>query len=88
MPSTGQGDIVAGLSAPAGGAAAVTPNDGTDLPNGVCRSLYVGGTGNIVLITAQGDTVTFNAVPVGFFPVRCSRVKATLTTATAIVALY
>ena len=74
-------------SNPADGAAAVTPNDSADL-SFVARALYIGGTGNIKIDTPNGDTVTFNSVPVGIFPVRANRVYSTGTTATNIVALY
>ncbi len=51
--------------------------------------LYCGGTGNIDVITAGGDTVNLTGVPTGLFiPVQVLRVKATLTTATNIVALW
>lgn len=67
---------------------AVTPSDATDLTG--ARAVYVGGTGNVALM-AIGDSsaVTFTAVPVGaILPVRVSRVMATNTTATSIVAIY
>lgn len=73
---------------PAGKAVAVTPDDDVDLPSGICRALYIGGTGDLVVTMADGNDVTFTAVPAGVFPIRVQRVKATLTTATAIVALY
>jgi hypothetical protein len=76
------------LEAPAAHAAAVTPDNGTDLAT-TARALYVGGAGNIVLVTAGGEEVTFNSVPAGFIlPVRTARVKSTSTTATNIVALW
>ena len=78
----------ADFTAPAVGAAAVTPNDSVDLPRFPARSLYIGGTGNLVVDTAEGQTVTFTAVPAGVFPVSVRRVRATSTTATNIVALY
>jgi len=76
------------LQAPAYRAAAVTPADGSDLTT-TARALYVGGAGNIVLVTAGGDEVTLNSVPAGTFaPIRTARVKDTGTTATNIVALW
>ena len=78
----------ADFTAPAIGAAAVTPNDSTDLSRAPARALYIGGTGNLVVDTAEGQTITFTAVPVGIFPVSVKRVRATSTTATNIVALY
>jgi hypothetical protein len=78
----------ADFSAPAVSAAAVTPNTTTDLPRSPARSLYVGGAGNLVVDTAEGQTVTFTGVPAGFIlPVSVRRVRAT-STATNIVALY
>jgi hypothetical protein len=74
---------------PIGDAAAVTPSDTVDLTT-VCRGLWVGGGGNVELITFPGaHDVTFIGVPSGtLLPVRASRVKAGATTATSILALY
>jgi len=49
--------------------------------------LYVGTSGNIKVVTAGGDEVTFVGVS-GFFPVQVIRVLFTGTTATNIVALW
>lgn len=69
-------------------AATVTPSDSTDLPKIAHKGPYIGGTGNITVIPSESTgSVTFNAVPVGFFPVSVKRVLATGTTATNIVAL-
>jgi hypothetical protein len=47
--------------------------------------LYVGGAGDIVVVTEGGDEVTLSSVPVGsFIWVRTSKIKAA-TTATNIV---
>jgi hypothetical protein len=76
-------------AAPALGAAAVTPNDSTDLVVRPARSLFIGGAGNVAVITAAGDTVTFNGLAAGsILPVQVTRVLATGTTATNIIALY
>ncbi|HEY6026400.1 MAG TPA: hypothetical protein VIV09_05820 [Pseudolabrys sp.] len=74
-------------SNPAVKAAAVTTSDTVDLPNGVTRALYIGVTGNVVAVM-EGTAITFTAVPVGVLPIECTRVNATGTTASAIVALY
>jgi len=50
-------------------------------------ALYVGGTGNINVVTAEGTTVLFTAVPVGTFPVVVKQVLSTNTTATNLVGL-
>ncbi len=68
--------------------AAVTSSDDNDLAT-TARCLYIGGAGNVAVITAGGSTVTFVAVNAGsFLPVRAARVLATGTTATSIVALW
>lgn len=69
-------------------AAAVTPSDTLDLAD-VTQALYVGGAGNVVVIMQGGQTVTFSGVPAGTtLDIRVSRVKATSTTATLILALW
>jgi hypothetical protein len=51
--------------------------------------LYVGNTGNVRVLTAGNDDVTFVGIPAGaFVPVQVKRVFATDTTATDIVALW
>ena len=75
-----------GLTAPADRAVAITPNDSTDLAD-VPRAIYVGGAGNIVA-TINGGDVTFNGAQAGtILPIRPTRIKATGTTATGLVAL-
>ncbi len=78
-----------GPESPARAAAAVTPNDDTDLAGG-CRGLYVGTGGDLALILAEDSAaVTFkNAISGTVLPLCVKRVKATGTTATDIVALY
>lgn len=72
----------------AGNAVAVTPSDSVDLTYDT-RALYVGGTGDISVITENGQTVTLVGVPAGsFLPISVSRVRATGTTATNIVAFW
>lgn len=54
------------------------------------QGLYVGVAGNIVVDTLGGSkSVTFANVPVGFFPVACSKVysSANGTTASSLVGL-
>lgn len=80
--------LSANNAAPAVDARAVTPNDTSPLAGGACRALYIGGTGDVSLITPLGNTVTFVGVEVGIFPVGCTHVRATATTATNIVALW
>lgn len=65
----------------------VTPNDSLRLSNS--GILYVGGAGNVSVITQAGNTVTFNDVKSGtFLPVQISFVRATGTTATNLLVLW
>jgi hypothetical protein len=76
------------LLSPARHAAAVVPSDAADLPTS-SKQLWVGGAGDVALITVGGDTVTYHSVPAGtYLRVRAARVLATPTTATNIVAEY
>lgn len=73
---------------PATAAIAVTPSDTVNLGH-VSRALWVGSTGDVTVIMADGGAaVTFSAVPVGWMPLRVSRVNATSTTASSIVAVW
>jgi len=73
------------LSDPASHAVAVTKSDTTYLI--ASRALYVGGTGDVAVLTLGGETVTFVGVPTGtILPIRVLRVLAA-TTATNIVSL-
>lgn len=77
---------------------AVTPADGTDLPNGTSVALFVTGAGNISCDIESINpltgaltpiTVTISGIPANTrIGLRCSRVRATSTTATGIYALY
>ncbi|WP_127902098.1 spike base protein, RCAP_Rcc01079 family [Solirhodobacter olei] len=73
---------------PAHDAAAVTPDDAAALAE-VSRALYVGQAGDLAVTMAGGQQVTFAGVAAGsLLPVRAERVRATGTTAGAIVALW
>jgi hypothetical protein len=77
-----------GLDSSANRAFAITPHNENQLAF-VTRGLYVGGAGNVRVITAGGDTVTFASVPAGtILPVRVRVVLSTSTTATNILGLY
>lgn len=70
-----------------GGAATVTPSDTVNLATP--SVIYVGGTGNVRVLTAQGDDVVFTGVQGGsVIPVQVLRVFATNTTATTLVRIY
>jgi hypothetical protein len=76
-------------------AAAVTPSNTVDIPyvgGGDIKwdcVLYIGGAGNLRVLTAGEDDVTFTGVLAGsFLPVQVKRVFASGTSATNIVALW
>jgi len=77
-------------------AAAVTPSDTVNIPslasattiNNGCV-LYIGGAGDLRVLTAGGDDVTFTGVLAGtFLPVQVVRVFNATTTATNLLALW
>jgi hypothetical protein len=80
-----EGDIQAG---PAQNAIPIVPTDGANFPFGQCRSIHVGGAGDIVLDTPNQVNVLFPGVQQGVLPVAAVRVRATGTTATGLVGLY
>jgi hypothetical protein len=65
---------------------AVVPADATIIP--ATNGIYIGGTGNITVTMANGQNVTFNTIPVGYYKFSVTKVMATGTTATNILALY
>lgn len=77
-------------------AAAVIPNDGEDIlfvgsGDDYTRPcvLYIGGSGDLKVMTEGGDVVVFFGLNAGqFLPVNVLRVYATDTTATNMVALW
>lgn len=53
------------------------------------QAIYVGGTGNMKVLTSAGQTVLFESIPAGtLLPVRATKVFDTDTTATKMVALF
>ena len=67
-------------------AAAVTPSDTTQI---YASALFVGGAGNVAVVTEGDDTVTFSGVQAGSMLVlRIKQVRSTSTTATNIVRLW
>jgi hypothetical protein len=77
------------LTAPATDAVAVVPHDSNPIAN-VPKALYVGGAGDITMRGVGGSSDTLGkSVPAGsILPFRATIVRATGTTATAILALY
>lgn len=68
---------------------AVTPSDSVDLGNGPTKAIYVTVGGNISVNLAGGGTAVLTTVVAGqILPIAVTRILATSTTATGIVALY
>lgn len=75
---------------PIGGARLVSPDDENDLPDGPCRAIWVGTSGDIEL-TLVGDinAILFSSVPAStIIPFACKRINNSNTTASGIIALY
>lgn len=67
---------------------AITPSDTVNFAQGMARGIYVGGAGNVSVVSPQGVVATYTAPPVGsIIPTCCIRVNATLTTATLLIGL-
>lgn len=65
-----------------GDAVAITKSD---TESNAFSGIYVGGAGNVTVVTEEGTTVTFTAPPVGIIiPIRTQKVLAS-TTATLLV---
>jgi hypothetical protein len=80
-------DVNTNISAgyPINHAVVVVPNDGADLAF-VTTAIYVGTSGNMQVTTLGGETVQFLTMPVGWHPIRATRIWATNTSALGIVA--
>jgi hypothetical protein len=75
------------LAGPASHGFAVSPSDSALLAE-TTRGLYVGSGGTIAALMLSGASVTFVAVPAGsVLPVRLTKIMATGTTASNILAL-
>lgn len=73
---------------PARNAVAVTPSDSADLAN-VSRGIIVGVSGNVsVNMSGSGSAVVIAMNAGTIYPLAVSRVRATNTTATGIVAVW
>jgi hypothetical protein len=65
----------------------ITPSDTVNFED-VAKAIYVGGAGNISLVTPKGTVLTFVGIPVGTTLWVCAaRVNASLTTATNLIGL-
>lgn len=67
---------------------AITKSDTTIYERRI-DAVYVGGAGDVAVVTAQGTTLTFSGMTAGsILPVRCRQVMSTNTTATNLVGLF
>lgn len=74
------------LDSPAYDGFSITPSD-TEFTISA-RALYIGGDGNVTLVTPGGTELTFTGLLAGtILPVRCNVVKAS-STATLVIGLY
>lgn len=69
----------------------VTPHDTNDITGvdvlGPCNALYIGVTGNITIVTPEGQDQLYENLAAGVYhPIAATKVKSTGTTATKIVA--
>ena len=75
------------LHSPASHGFATTPHD-TDPLGETTRALFIGGAGAVCVVMASGAELIFAGLAAGtVLPVRAIRVKATGTTASAILGL-
>mgnify|MGYP001605669615 CR=1 FL=1 len=66
---------------------AIVPHDTVNFTNPF-KAIYVGVSGNIVLVPLSGGTaVTLLSVPIGILPIGGLRVNSTSTTATNLIGL-
>jgi hypothetical protein len=76
-----------GLESPASNAVLVTPDDNADLTD-ASRALWIGTAGDLTVTMLGGQTLTFPNLLGGWHPIRVTRVHATGTAASGIVAVW
>lgn len=80
------------LTRPGASTVAVTPSNSADiaqLNNEYPRALWVGGAGDVAVVTPDGVASTIVGVTAGtLLPIQVRRVNSTNTTATSMVAIY
>lgn len=69
---------------------AVTPHASNDLPDGICKALFVGTGGNVEVLAEDDSAAVImkNVASGAIVPVRAKAVRVANTTATDIVAMY
>ena len=76
------------VAAPYTSAAAITTSDATAIATGITDAVYCGVSGTAVLIDQNGTSISTTLVGGTILPLRVSRINATGTAATGLVALY
>lgn len=79
--------LAPGLESPATGAVHVSPSDTVNLAT-VSRALNAGTSGSVQVTMLDGGVVSLTIAAGSVLPVRVTRVWATGTTATGLVALF
>ncbi len=75
------------FAGPAGHGFAIVPSDAADLPE-ITRALYVGMGGSLAIVLQSGAELTLQGVAAGtLLPLRVRRLKASGTSASAVVGL-
>lgn len=68
-------------------AAVIVPDDVINLET-LTRAIYVGSAAGNISVQMNEQTIIFTSVPIGILPIQASRVNATGTTSTNLVALW
>ncbi len=80
--------LSSGLSTTCDDGEVITKSNTVDFTK-VSKAIYVGGAGDVTVVTKAGNVLLFTAVPAGTtIWIRASRVNSTGTSATLMVALY
>lgn len=72
-----------GVTGPAYGSVAITPDDGADLETDV-RAITIGTAGTLSWVGVNGGTYATASLPAGTYPILARRIRATGTTAAQI----
>ena len=72
-----------GVSGPAVGSLAITPNNTDDMTS-VIRAITINGAGTVSWVSIDGVTYSTGPLPAGTYPMRATRIRANGTTATGI----
>jgi hypothetical protein len=68
-------------------AISITPSDTASISP--TKGIYIGGSGHVNVVLSSGNQVTFSALSSGMVhPISVTKIRATGTTATSILAVY